>query len=62
MILSDPLDRQVANGIGTRATLDELFRWAAIRRPNALALLDPPNRARFTDGQSSRWTSSFQPS
>ena len=51
MILSDPLDRPVANGIGTRATLDELFRWAAIRRPNALALLDPPNRARFTDGQ-----------
>jgi len=51
VILGDPPDRPVVNGIGTRATLDELFRWAAIRRPNALALLDPPNRTHFADGQ-----------
>lgn len=36
--------------IGGRATLDDLFRRAVQRRPDAIALCDPPNRARFTDG------------
>src|ERR1700734_2275150 len=31
-------------------TLDELFRRAAARRPDATALIDAPNRERFTDG------------
>ena len=34
----------------TGATLDELFRRAGVRAPQALALSDPPNRASFTDG------------
>lgn len=32
------------------ATLDELFRRAGVRAPQALALCDPPNRDQFTDG------------
>lgn len=35
---------------GLHATLDELFRMTAARRPDAIALIDPPNRAAFTDG------------
>ena len=34
----------------TGATLDELFRRAGVRSPQALALCDPPNRDTFTDG------------
>jgi AMP-binding enzyme len=37
-------------GTGVDATLDDLFRAAAARRPDAIALADPPDRARFTDG------------
>ena len=51
MILGDPIGRPAASAIGTRATLDELFRWAAIRRPNSVALIDPPNRTSITDGE-----------
>jgi AMP-binding enzyme len=32
------------------ATLDELFRRAGVRHPQAIALIDPPNRESFTDG------------
>ncbi len=32
-------------------TLDELFRRAAVRRPDATALIDAPNRERYTDGR-----------
>lgn len=35
---------------GTAATLDDLFRRAGVRHPDAIALADPPNRAKFTDG------------
>lgn len=35
---------------GVDASLDDLFRAAATRRPDAIALVDPPDRARFTDG------------
>jgi non-ribosomal peptide synthetase component E (peptide arylation enzyme) len=35
---------------GNRTTLDDLFRRAGVRRPDALALIDPGNREAFTDG------------
>ncbi len=35
---------------GVDAALDDLFRAAVARRPDAIALIDPPNRASFTDG------------
>ena len=54
MILDDPHGRPASTGIGGRATLDDLFRRAAARRPDAIALIDPPNRASFTDGQPRR--------
>ncbi|HEY5607856.1 MAG TPA: class I adenylate-forming enzyme family protein, partial [Alphaproteobacteria bacterium] len=48
MILGDP---KAANAqTGGQTTLDMLFRQAAARRPDAIALADPPNRANFTDG------------
>lgn len=50
MILNDPTGRPYTAGIGGRATLDDLFRRAVARRPNAIALIDPPNRESFTDG------------
>jgi len=39
-----------------RATLDDLFRRAAAARPDALALIDPPDRPSFTDGPVRRLT------
>ncbi len=48
MILGEA-DRTSAGG--TRATLDDIFRRAAVRRPQALALIDPPDRGRITDGK-----------
>ena len=50
MILDDPRGRPGATRIGGRATLDGLLRQAAQRRPDAIALIDPINRERFTDG------------
>src|SRR5215475_12263162 len=35
---------------GVAATLDDLFRRAGVRHPDEVALADPPNRDRFTDG------------
>ena len=32
------------------ATLDDLFRRAGVRHPDRVAIVDPPNRATFTDG------------
>lgn len=32
------------------STLDDLFRRAGVRHPDAVALVDPPNRTNFTDG------------
>src|SRR5215467_5422024 len=37
-------------------TLDDLLRRAAAARPDALALIDPPDRASFTDGAPRRLT------
>lgn len=60
MILEDALgDRGTrdANDLPTvKATLDDLFRRAAASRPDALALIDPPDRPSFTDGAARRLT------
>ncbi len=48
MILQDSRGRAVARH--GYATLDDLLRRVAERRPDAIALIDPPNRASFTDG------------
>jgi len=48
MILGE-LPATDANSLG-RATLDDFFRRAAMRRPGALALIDPLNRRAFADG------------
>jgi len=37
-------------------TLDDLFRRAGVRRPDGVALIDPPNRERFTDGAARKLT------
>jgi acyl-CoA synthetase (AMP-forming)/AMP-acid ligase II len=47
MILGDP--GTAGGGAGT--TLDDILRLNAARRPDAIALIDPPNRAAFTDGE-----------
>jgi hypothetical protein len=39
-----------------RATIDDIFRRAATRRPDAVALIDPPNRAAITGGAPRRLT------
>jgi hypothetical protein len=39
-----------------RVTVDDLFRRAVARRPEAIALADAPNRASFTDGAPLRLT------
>lgn len=39
-----------------RATLDDIFRRAAARRPDDLALIDPPDRERVSDGPPRRLT------
>ncbi|MEA2986782.1 MAG: hypothetical protein QOD94_3036 [Alphaproteobacteria bacterium] len=56
MILGDPGQTIATAAPGARATLDDLFRRAAQRNPDMLALVDPPNRASFTDGAPRRLT------
>jgi hypothetical protein len=41
---------------GSGATLDGLFRRAAVRNIDAIALTDPPNRGNFTDGEPRKLT------
>jgi len=41
---------QALDGEGARATFDDLFRRAALRDVDAIALADAPNRESFTDG------------
>jgi len=41
---------------GPSLTLDGVFHRQALRRPNAVALIDPANRAAFTDGSPYRLT------
>jgi acyl-CoA synthetase (AMP-forming)/AMP-acid ligase II len=49
-VIPDDLPRPAGAGLAGNATLDDLFRAAAAQRPDAIALIDPPNRASFTDG------------
>ena len=56
VILSDPHGRPATARTGGGATLDALFRRAVLRRPDAIALIDPPNRESFTDGAPRRLT------
>lgn len=51
MILGEPMTEAAV-----KATLDDLFRRALARRPDAVALVDPANRADFTDGAPRRLT------
>lgn len=48
MILGEPNSRPAGTGVGGRATLDDLFRRAAERHPDTVALIDAPNRDHFT--------------
>jgi hypothetical protein len=52
----NPDDQGATTRIADGTTLDDLFRLAAAWRPDALALVDPPNRASFTDGAPRRLT------
>src|SRR6476620_9579394 len=56
VILGDSEQTAAAAAPGARATLDDLFRRAAQRNPDMSALVDPPNRASFTDGAPRRLT------
>jgi hypothetical protein len=53
-VIVDDLPQPANTGVD--ATLDDLFRAAAARRPDAIALVDPPNRSHFTDGAARRLT------
>lgn len=50
MILGGTHQNVGGDAAGTRTTLDALFRRAALRGVNAVALADPPNRESFFDG------------
>ena len=54
-VILNPLEasQPVAGG---HATLDGIFRGLVARHPERLALIDPPNRASFTDGAPRRLT------
>jgi acyl-CoA synthetase (AMP-forming)/AMP-acid ligase II len=42
---------EVSRMADTAVTCDDLFRRVGLRRPDALALADPPNCEDFTDGE-----------
>jgi acyl-CoA synthetase (AMP-forming)/AMP-acid ligase II len=50
MILGDGDIAAAPASVSENVTLDEIFSRVAQRRPDALALADPPNRPAFTDG------------
>jgi hypothetical protein len=57
MILGSPTNTATASPAGpVGVTIDDVFHRVALRRPNALALLDAPNRETFTDGPPRRLT------
>jgi hypothetical protein len=60
VILEDALGDRGAHDANdlpaVKATLDDLFRRAALARPDALALIDPADRPSFTDGAPRRLT------
>ncbi len=49
-------ERSGMSGADTGTTLDEILRLNAARRPDAVALADPPNRLTFTDHEPRRLT------
>lgn len=49
MILGNPGQNTFPSEPGARTTLDDLFCRAVQRSPDRVALVDPPNRADFTD-------------
>src|SRR5215213_5018494 len=55
MMLGDPKGSPKTEIIPA-TTLDDMFRRTAARRPDAIALADPPNRESFTDGVPRRLT------
>jgi hypothetical protein len=50
VILGEANGQPATASVGGRATLDDLFRRAAERHPDAIALIDPPNRESVADG------------
>ena len=52
---SSPQHLAIVAKVG-RSTIDDVFRRAATRRPDAIALADPPNRTAVTDGAPRRLT------
>ncbi len=56
MILGIPMDQRAATASEGLPTLDDLFRAAVRRTPDALAVVDPPDRDGFTDGVPRRLT------
>jgi hypothetical protein len=56
LILGNPSQATAASALRGPDTLDDLFRRAALRRPGAIALADPPDRETFTDGAPRRLT------
>jgi AMP-binding enzyme len=54
MILGDAATATAKSGGLDSITIDDIFRGHARRRHDALALIDPANRERFTDGEPRR--------
>ena len=46
--MSDDLQANLTSHSGVSPTLDDLFRRTAARQPDAMALIDPPNKQRVT--------------
>ena len=61
MILGNPFREHTSESPFRRMTLDDLFRRAVERRGDADAVVDPPNRTRFTDGAPRRLTRCWRP-
>jgi hypothetical protein len=56
MILGDSDIAAAPPAVSENVTLDEIFSRVAQRRPDALALADPPNRPAFTDSRARKLT------
>ena len=56
MIIGDGDTAAAPASDSENVTLDQIFSRVAQRRPDALALADPPNRPAFTDGAARKLT------
>jgi acyl-CoA synthetase (AMP-forming)/AMP-acid ligase II len=58
LILDEPasITRYTQAGFWSEVTIDDLFRACVQGRPEFVALIDPPNRAAFVDGEPRRLT------